>query len=104
MINFAKVKVVLEIKEAIVNETSQKKLTGYDKYVNYKSFGIAVALFTFILIIPTPASMIDVGIEYSIGPSSVINFFCQQLFGKSRDEVEQWQIMTASILEANMIQ
>jgi len=80
------------------------KATGYLKYVNYKTLAIAAAAFVLLLVIPTPASMLDVGVEYSAGRDRVLDFFSTELFGKPYDEVDQWQARSAEILEVAMMQ
>jgi len=50
----------------------EKKVTGYDKYVDWKMFSIPVALLFVLLLIPTPYGMKDVGTEYRIGPKAVV--------------------------------
>ena len=50
-----------------MRESVKSKPTGYDKYINYKTFGIAAGIFVIILVMPTPDSMLDVGVEYSMG-------------------------------------
>jgi sodium-dependent dicarboxylate transporter 2/3/5 len=78
--------------------------SGYEKYVNYKTFSVAVAAFAVLLFIPMPASMLDVAVEYSAGKEHVLNFFTRELFGKPCPDVEQWQVLSARILERNMMQ
>ena len=78
--------------------------TGYDKYVNYKTLSIAVGLFVVLIAIPLPTSMRDVAIEYSAGEKAVLEFYTQELFGEEFGEVEQWEALTARILEHNMRQ
>jgi solute carrier family 13 (sodium-dependent dicarboxylate transporter), member 2/3/5 len=51
------------------------KLSGYDKYINWKVFSIPLALLLILIIIPTPSSMLDVGVEYSMGPKYAQEFF-----------------------------
>jgi len=80
------------------------KASAYDKYVDYKRFGIAVALFVVILSIPIPTSMLDVAVEYQMGETYVLDFYSQELFGKPLKEVEQWQVVAAKTLEGSMIQ
>ncbi len=75
---------------------------GYDKFVNYKTLAIAVALFTALLAMPVPGSMRDVAVEYAVGEDVVLDYYAQQLFGRPFQEVEQWQALTARILEKNM--
>ncbi len=79
-----------------------KKATGYDKYVDWKIFSIPVALFFLILMIPTPDSMKDVGTEYKVGPQAVINAITTTLFQKESAAAEQWQLLTAKIMERNL--
>ena len=80
----------------------KKKLTGYDKYVDWKLFGIPVALFFIVLFMPTPYGMKDVGTEMKVGPKAVVNFLTTELFKGESGTVEQWQLMTAEIAERNM--
>ena len=77
---------------------------GYDKYVNHRSLLIAVGLFVLLLLIPAPSSMLDVAVEYSAGKAYVLDFYTQELFGKPHNEVEQWQLLTARVLEKSMMQ
>ncbi len=80
----------------------KKKLTGYDKYVDWKLFIFPVVIFVVILILPTPDSMKDVGTEYSIGPKAVISYITKELFNGKSTDVSQWQLLTACIMEQNM--
>ena len=80
----------------------KKKETGYDKYVDWKIFCIPVALFFLILMLPTPGGMKDVGTEFKVGPERVINMLTQHLFNKASTDAEQWQLLTAQIMEQNM--
>ncbi len=80
----------------------KKKPTGYDKYVDWKLFAIPVILFFLILILPTAEGMKDVGAEYSVGPQFVISHITQSLFEISPSDAEQWQLLTARIMERNM--
>jgi anion transporter len=81
---------------------SKAKATGYDKYVNWKLFIFPVVLFVAILLLPTPQGMKDVGMQYSVGPKVVTNYLCEQLFQKKSSDCEQWQILTAQMMEQNM--
>ena len=85
-------------------DSTQSKATGYDKYISYKPFAVALAAFVLILLVPTPASMVDVAVEYTVGPTYVREHITQKLFSKPYDESEQWQKLTADVLEANMVQ
>ena len=79
-----------------------KPVTGYDKYINWKLFIIPVVLFFTVLAIPTPDGMKDVGMEYHVGPKAVINHITMALFQQESTSVEQWQLLTAKIMEQNM--
>ncbi|MGD8387435.1 MAG: DASS family sodium-coupled anion symporter [Desulfobacteraceae bacterium] len=81
---------------------TKKKATGYDKYVNWKLFAIPVILFFVVLFLPTPYGMKDVGTEYKVGPKVVKNFITQELFGQGSSDVEQWQLLTAAMMEQNL--
>ncbi|QGY40307.1 DASS family sodium-coupled anion symporter [Pseudodesulfovibrio cashew] len=80
----------------------KKKATGYDKFVNWKLLIIPVVIFTVILMLPTPQGMKTVGMQYSVGPKIVINYLCQELFAKKSADCDQWQILTARMMEQNM--
>ena len=80
----------------------EKKVTGYDKYVDWKMFSIPVVLFFVLLLMPTPYGMKDVGTEYRVGPKAVIGHITQTLFNTKRSDVQQWQLLTAQIMEQNM--
>ena len=80
----------------------EKKVTGYDKYVDWKMFSIPVVLFFVLLLMPTPYGMKDVGTEYRVGPKAVIGYITQTLFDQPSSDVEQWQLLTAQIMEQNM--
>jgi sodium-dependent dicarboxylate transporter 2/3/5 len=79
-----------------------RKATGYDKYVDWKLFFIPVVLFFAILVLPTPYGMKDVATEYSVGPKAVMNLITQELFNKEGSDADQWQVVTARIIETNM--
>jgi len=83
-------------------EVKKKKATGYDKYIDWKLFIFPVVIFTLILIVPTPYGMKDVGMEYKVGPKSVVSFLNQELFNKKSTDVAQWQLLTAQMMERNM--
>ncbi len=80
----------------------KKKVTGYDKYVDWKIFCIPVVCFFLILFLPTPYGMKDVGTEYRIGSKAIINFATESLFEKSSADAEQWQLLTARLMEKNL--
>ncbi len=81
-----------------------KKASAYDKYIDYKRFAVAVALFVLILFIPIPESMLDVAVEYQMGGTYVPDFYSQELFGKTAGQLEQWQLLTVKALDACMMQ
>ncbi|NQU06848.1 MAG: DASS family sodium-coupled anion symporter [Calditrichaeota bacterium] len=83
---------------------SEHKASAYDKYINYKRFSIAVAAFVILILIPIPDSMRDVGVEYSMGKTYVLDYITHELFDKSIDDVEQWQALTAQVMEGCMRQ
>jgi anion transporter len=83
-------------------EDTQKKATGYDKYVNWKIFFVPVALLFVILLMPTPYGMRDVGTEYRIGPKAVVNFITETLFHKKSADAEQWELVCAQVMEQNV--
>ena len=80
----------------------KKKVTGYDKYIDWKIFIIPVVLFFAVLLMPTPYGMKDVGMEYKVAPNKVVSYLTTQLFSKESSEVEQWQLLCAQIMEQNM--
>ena len=49
---------------------SKKKASGYDKYIDWRLFAIPLGVLVLLLIIPTPKSMLDVGVEYALGPKN----------------------------------
>lgn len=81
---------------------NEKKATGYDKYVNWKLLIIPIILFALILVLPTPDGMKRVGTQYQVGPKVVVNYVCEQLFDKPSASAEQWEILTARMMERNM--
>lgn len=83
-------------------DLKKQKAVGYDKYVNWKLFIIPVVLLFAILFMPTPYGMKDVGTEYQVGTKAVINFITQTLYNKSATDVDQWQLISAQIMEQNM--
>jgi hypothetical protein len=65
-----------------MSNTTTSKASAYDKYIDYRRFAIAVALFAGILMIPIPRSMLDVAVEYQMGETYVLDYYSQELFGK----------------------
>ncbi|MFH1935635.1 MAG: DASS family sodium-coupled anion symporter [Pseudomonadota bacterium] len=81
---------------------TKAKAAGYDKYVNWKLLIIPVVLFFAILLLPTPYGMKDVGTEVKVGPKAVVNFITTELFNKKSSDADQWQLLTAQMMETNM--
>ncbi|HDH57330.1 MAG TPA: sodium:sulfate symporter, partial [Bacteroidetes bacterium] len=90
--------------EVLMTETSKVKASAYDKYIDYKRFSIAVLAFVILLLVPIPASILDVAVEYTTGKTYVLDFYTQELFNVSSDDAEQWQALTARALEGCMCQ
>ena len=86
-----------------MSETVVKaKPSGYDKFINWKIFSIPLALLLIMILIPTPKSMLDVGVEYSMGPKYVREFFAAELFQKKVLELEQWQVQMVRMMEQSV--
>jgi anion transporter len=81
----------------------KKKVSGYDKYVDWKVFIFPVVALFLILLLPTPYGMKDVGTEYNVGPKAVVNYITKEIFGKNKSDAEQWQLITAQMMEQNML-
>ena len=80
----------------------EKQATGYDKYINWKIFIIPVVLLFSVLLMPTPYGMKDVGTEFKVGPKMVVNHITEELFDTNHSDAEQWQLLTAKMMEQNM--
>ena len=78
------------------------KPSGYDKFINWKVFSIPLALLLILIIIPTPRSMLDVGVEYSMGPKYVREYFASELFQQPVSELEQWQVQMIRMMEKSV--
>lgn len=83
-------------------ESTKKKATGYDKYVNWKLLIIPVILFAVIVLLPTPQSMQKVGMQYQVGPKAVVGYLAQELFQEKSSNLAQWQLVTCQMMEQNM--
>ncbi len=83
-------------------KAAKVKPSGYDKFINWKLFSIPLTLLILLLIIPTPSSMLDVGVEYSMGPKYAQEYFASQLFQQSTDDLEQWQIQMVRMMEQSI--
>ena len=80
----------------------KKKPSGYDKFINWKLFSLPLGLLLIMLIIPTPKSMLDVGVEYAFGPKYVEELFAGELFNQKPADLEQWQIQMVRMMETNL--
>jgi anion transporter len=81
-----------------------EQATGYDRYVNWKTFSIAVAAFVGVLLVPTTDGMVDVAVEYSAGERRVQELLATELFERPFGEVEQWQALSVRALERSVRQ
>ena len=70
--------------------------------MNWKVFIIPVVVFAILLAIPTPYGMKDVAVEYKVAPSRVIDMLANDIFGVASNQAEQWQLLTAQIIEARI--
>lgn len=86
----------------MTDKNPKVKLSGYDKYINWKLFAFPLGLLILILMIPTPHSMLDVGVEYSMGPKYVQTHFAKELFGKETVELEQWEVQLVRMMEKSV--
>ena len=75
------------------------KATGYDKYIDWKMFFLPLGALLVLLVMPTPGSMLDVGVEYTLGPKYVKEFFSQKFFEKPTAELSQWELQMVSMVE-----
>ena len=55
-----------------MTSTPLKRESAYDRYIDYRRFSIAVAAFAILIAIPIPESILDVGVEYSMGKTYVL--------------------------------
>ena len=85
-----------------VAQEKKKPATGYDKYIQWKIFILPVVLFFTILFLPAWNSIKDVGTEYQVGPKAVKSHIIKTLFNTKSADAEQWQLLTANIMEQNM--
>jgi anion transporter len=86
------------MKEQVV----KAKLSGYDKFINWKIFSIPLGLLLLLIIIPTPKSMLDVGVEYSMGPKYAQEYFASELFGQRVNDLDQWQVQMVRMIEQSV--
>ncbi|MBN2242843.1 MAG: DASS family sodium-coupled anion symporter [Acidobacteria bacterium] len=85
-------------------DSTGRKASAYDKYIDYRRFSIAAGLFVLILLLPVPGSMLDVAVEYQIGQTAVQEYYALELFGKPVSDTEQWELLTVQALERCMMQ
>lgn len=85
----------------MTRDNAPQKPTGYDRYVNWKLFSIPLVLFILIIIIPTPDSMLQVGIEYSLGPGYEKTYLAKELFNNEFDGLTQWQMYLVQLMVAS---
>lgn len=83
-------------------EEARAKPSGYDKYINWKLFVIPLGLLILILSMPVPKSMLDVGVEYSMGEKYVKAYFSQELFDQPLTELEQWQVQMVRMMNQHV--
>lgn len=83
-------------------EQAIAKPSGYDKYINWKMFSIPLGLLILMIIMPTPASMLDVGVEYSMGSRYAQTFFAQELFQEEVIHLEQWQVQMVRMMDRSI--
>lgn len=84
------------------DKKEKAKVSGYDKFINWKLFAVPLGLLLILLLIPTPASMMDVGVEYTMGPEYVREHFARELFGRPTTELDQWQIQMVRMMEESV--
>ncbi|MBI4882207.1 MAG: DASS family sodium-coupled anion symporter [Planctomycetes bacterium] len=77
------------------------KVTGYDRYIDWKMFSIPLGLFLLILALPTPRSMLQVGAEYSLGPGRVKTLLAQRFFQTGYGQLIQWQCQLVKMAEVS---
>ncbi|MDY6851807.1 MAG: SLC13 family permease, partial [Thermodesulfobacteriota bacterium] len=85
-----------------MSDETKPKATGYDKFVNWKYFSIPVGLLIIMLLLPTPKSMLDVGVEYSMGSKYVQEFFARELFNNTTANLSQWEVQAVRMMEVGV--
>ena len=80
----------------------ERNATGYDKYINWKLFAIPLGAVIVLLLLPTPGSMVDVGVEYSMGSRYVQDFFSTELFGAPTESLSQWQVQLVRMMDTSV--
>ena len=78
------------------------KVSGYDRYIDWRLFAIPLVLFIGILLIPTPRSMLKIGAEYALGPSWVREHFAHEVFGADYQSLNQWQVQMVQMMKVSI--
>jgi anion transporter len=86
----------------MMSQANKPKVTGYDRYINWRLFAIPLVLFIGILLIPTPRSMLQVGAEYALGPTWVREHFAREVFGTEFQGLNQWQVQTVQMMKVSV--
>lgn len=81
---------------------TQTKVTGYDRYINWKLFSIPLGLLILILLIPTPQSMLRVGAEYTIGSQFVRQYLAKEVFKLDFEKLGRWESQMVMLMEASV--
>ena len=80
----------------------KQKATGYDKYIDWKVFAFPVVILIIMLNMPPSQGMMDVGTEYALGEKAALKQLAGQMFQSPVSELEQWQMLTAHMMEKSM--
>jgi len=82
--------------------TEKHKPTGYDKYIDWKVFVFPFLILPALLALPASRGMKDVGTEYAVGGKAAISHLAGEMFQKPTADLEQWQLLTARMMERSM--
>ncbi|MBN1341313.1 MAG: DASS family sodium-coupled anion symporter [Phycisphaerae bacterium] len=82
--------------------SEKKKATGYDKYIDWKFFIFPVVILIAMLLMPATSGMRDVGTEYALGKDRVVQHLARELFQRTPEEADQWQLLTTQVMERSM--
>lgn len=83
-------------------KVSKEQATGYDRYIHWKLFVVPLSVLLVLLFVPTPGSMIDVGIENVLGSKYVQSYFADQLFQSKTADLSQWQIQLVRMMNSSV--
>lgn len=86
----------------MARKETEKAASGYDRYVNWKLFCLPLGLLIIFLLMPTPASMLDVGVEYALGDKYLERHFARELFDQPAGELVQWQMLAVRMMRASV--